>query len=69
MRPQAGFPCPTPNLDGDIAMFTTAESLSQPELSRRAAERYAQLSAVAERKAQAKLKKLGRVRSAVTKAA
>ena len=50
-------------------MFYTAESVSQIQLSRHAAERYAQLQAVREQKAQAKQKKRVGVRSQVVKAA
>ena len=50
-------------------MFYGAESVSQSQLSRLAAERYAQVSAVREHKARAKKKVRTRVRPEVVKAA
>lgn len=50
-------------------MFYSAESVSQSQLSYQAAERYAQLEAVRQRKAQAKKKVRARVRQSVVKAA
>lgn len=50
-------------------MFYSAESISQSQLSRRAAERYAQLEAVREQKARAKQQMRTRVRQTVVKAA
>jgi hypothetical protein len=50
-------------------MCYSAESVSQSQLSRAAAERYAQLAAVREQRALAKKKVRARVRPEVVKAA